>query len=281
MDDKAIVFYQGRAYNVRVSIEASTPVEDAVKIFDEMSETRLTIIPHGEVFCAGFAKFEDRKFFLMYFPPKRRRLLWKNKLTQEKKEFIVFWPHFYIGIFFRGGAIENGYGMVSKKRLEKPSDKLGRLPMPNLSKKFGHICEGREGKWDIRARVEDTAVKYAEYFMNSEFISDINDHFPSVPKQFWPPNWDLSRPIGESNIEDVNQSVIGIWQALSEKNPKAIEETVEWPETFTIGDLVLNEWRGKVSIGGNPISNVDLAEVVMNQIPVAVGMAAHFVPDPH
>lgn len=246
-----ILIFGGRAMTVEVNIHSSMPLTQALKSLDEMSETKFTLTPHGEVSCAGFARLEDRRFFLMYFPPKRRQLLWKNKYTGEQRAFVVWWPHTYLGIFFRGGAIEDGYAMFAKKKISSLTDKIGRVPLSNLSKKYGHICEGAKGMWSVMDRPDDTAMKYAEYFLKSEWISDINDHWPYVPKAFWVPGWDFKKPIsGESTIEDLNQKMIGIWEALSEADPKAVEN-LDWPENFTIQELVEHEWKGKTGVDGS------------------------------
>lgn len=261
VEHRAILWFQGRAYNAHLILEDSAPIEDAVRGFDEMSETKFTLLPHGDATTAGFAKMEDRKFFLMHFPPGRRRLLWMNKYTEEQKEFIVWWPNIYIGLFFHNGGIEDGYAMLAKKKLTDINDPLGRIPLPNLSKKYGHICEGREGKWDIRVKPEETAPSYARYFMSSQYISDINDHFPYVPKQLWPSSFNFNEPMPETVCEDANQKMIGIWQALSEKDPKAVE-AIDWPQNFTIKELIQQEWRGKVSLSGRPISLNDINQIL-------------------
>jgi hypothetical protein len=257
-----ILLFGGKAMAVEVTIQGAMPVTQALKSLEEMSETRFTYVPHGEVSCAGFAKLEDRKFFLMYFPPKMRPLSWKNKHTGEQKIFSVRWPHTYVGVFFRGGAIEDGYAMFSKKKLTQPSDKVGRMPMPNLSKKFGHICEGAKGMWNIMARPEDTIMGYSEYFLKSEWISDINDHWGYVPKQLWVPGWDFTKPIqGEMHIEELNQKMLGIWESLSDVDPKAADN-MDWKETFTIQDLIQHEWNGKMGLDGSPLTQEQIASIL-------------------
>lgn len=263
-----ILLFGGKAMAVELSIAGAMPITQALKSLEEMSETRFTYVPHGEVSCAGFAKLEDRKFFLMYFPPKMRPMSWKNKHTGEQKVFSVRWPHTYIGVFFRGGAIEDGYAMFSKKKLTQPSDKLGRMPLPNLSKKYGHICEGAKGMWNIMARPEDTIMGYAEYFLKSEWISDINDHWSYVPKQLWVPNWDFTKPIqGEMHIEELNQKMLGIWEALSDVDPKAAEN-MDWKEHFTIQELIETEWKGKMGLDGSPLTQEQIANILHPTTPM-------------
>lgn len=257
-----VLIFGGQAMTVEVNVHASMPLNKALKALDDMGETKFNLMPHGEVSCAGFARLEDRRFFLMYFPPKRRQLVWKNKHTGEQRAFIVWWPHVYLGIFFRGGAIEDGYAMFAKKKITSLSDKLGRAPLPNLSKKYGHICEGAKGMWSVMDRPDETAMKYAEYFLKSEWISDINDHWSYVPKELWVPGWDFKKPIqGDSSIEDLNQKMIGIWEALSETDPRAVEN-LGWPEHFTIADLVTHEWKGKESLGGSPLSAEQIQSIL-------------------
>lgn len=257
-----ILIFGGKAMIVELNIQASMPVSQALKNLDEMSETRFTFVPHGEVSCAGFAKLEDRKFFLMYFPPKMRPLSWKNKHTGEQKLFNIRWPHTYIGIFFRGGAIEDGYAMFSKKRITSGTDKLGRMPMSNLSKKYGHVCEGAKGMWVVTAKPEETAAQYAEYFLKSEWISDINDHWPYVPKTLWVPGYDFKKPVGgEQVIEDLNQKMLSIWESISETDPKVID-SMEWSETFSIAELIEFEWKGKMGADGSPLTTEQIANIL-------------------
>lgn len=218
----------------------------------------------------------------MYFPPKRRQLLWKNKYNNEQRTFIVWWPHVYLGLFFRGGAIEDGYAMFSKKKITSLSDKLSRMPLPNLSKKFGHICEGAKGMWDITQRPEESALKYADYFFKSEWISDINDHWKYVPKALWVPGLDFTKNIGgDLAIEDANQRMLGIWEALSETDPKVIEN-MDWKEDFTIQDLVHTEWEGKPMVDGSPISSAQIAEILssggVNVQALVSALQGHAVP---
>ena len=267
-----ILFFGGKAMAVELNIAGAMPITQALKSLEEMSETRFTYVPHGEVSCAGFAKLEDRKFFLMYFPPKMRPLSWKNKHTGEQKIFSVRWPHTYVGVFFRGGAIEDGYAMFSKKKLTQPSDKLARIPMPNLSKKYGHICEGAKGMWNIMARPEDTIMGYAEYFLKSEWISDINDHWSYVPKQLWVPGWDFTKPIqGEMHIEELNQKMLGIWESLSDADPKAAEN-MDWKENFTIQELIEIEWKNKMGMDGSPISQEQIAQILQPSAALAASL---------
>lgn len=262
---QAILLLGGKAMTVEVNVHSSMPIGQALKNLDEMSETKFTMVPHGDVSCAGFARLEDRKFFLMYLPPKRRQLLWKNKWTGEIKPFIVWWPHVYIGVFFRGGAIEDGYAMLSRKKLSSSADKLGRVPLSNLSKEFGHVCEGAKGMWNVLDRPETTVTHYVDYFLKSEWIGDINDHWPYVPKPLWPVGWDLTKKIsGDQVIEDLNQKLIGIWQALSEADPKAVEN-LEWTESFTIKQLIEHEWKGKQSSDGSPITAEQIQSILNPQ----------------
>lgn len=249
-----MLIFGGSIMTVDLSISSSMPLSKALRALDEMSETKFTLMPHGEVSCAGFARYEDRRFFLMYFPPKRRQLLWKNKHTGEQKPFLLWWPHIYLGVFFRGGAIEDGYAMMSKKKISSVSDKIGRVPLPNLSKKFGHICEGAKGMWNVLAKPEESVMQYADYFLKSEWISDINDHWPYVPKDLWVPGWNFKQPIsGDLTIEDVNQKMLGIWESLSETDPKRVME-LEWPEQFTIQELVTMEWGTKPGADGQTLT---------------------------
>ena len=258
-----ILIFNGQMMNVDVKVTAALPLSKGLAALDEMSETKFTLMPHGEVSCAGFAKCDDRRFFLMYFPPKRRQFLWKNKHTGEKKAFIVWWPHLYLGVFFRGGAIEDGYAMVSKEKIASLSDKIGRAPLPNLSKKYGHICEGAKGMWNVMAKPEESVMQYADYFLKSEWISDINDHFPYVPKELYPPGWNFKAPIGggELTIEDVNQKMIGIWEAVSEADPAAVM-AMEWPQNFTIQDLVTMEWGSKPGVDGSVLSAAQIQSIL-------------------
>lgn len=257
-----ILLFGGKAMAVEVSIQGALPITQALKSLEEMSETRFTYVPHGEVSCAGFAKLEDRKFFLMYFPPKMRPLSWKNKHTGEQKIFSVRWPHTYVGVFFRGGAIEDGYAMFAKKKLTQPSDRLGRMPMPNLSKKYGHICEGAKGMWNIMARPEETIMGYAEYFLKSEWISDINDHWGYVPKQLWVPGWDFNKPVGgDLHIEELNQKMLAIWESLSDVDPKAADN-MDWKENFTIQELIEHEWKGKTGLDGSPLTQEQIMQIL-------------------
>lgn len=276
---EGILFFDGKAVCVKLDIMASAPISQALKGLEELSEIRLTMVPHGEISCAGFARIEDRRFFLMYFPPRRRQILWRNKDTKEQKQYIVSWPHCYIGVFFRGGAIENGYAMVSRKKLASPKDRLSRLPLPNTSKKHGHICEGAKGMWEITRQPEETAVLYAEYFMKSEYISDINDHWPWVPKELWAPNWDYKLQISQSHYESLNQQTLSIWETLSEKDPKAVEN-ISWGEHFSIQDLLEFEWNQKTGIDGNPIQPPQLANVIYQHDPLPVGAVGQVFFDP-
>lgn len=268
----AIILFGGRAYAAEMNIHASMPASQLLRGLEEMSETRFMLMPHGEVSCAGFARLEDRRFFLMYFPPRRRQLIWKNKYSGEQRAFIVWWPHVYIGVFFRGGAIEDGYAMCSREKLRSTKDPIGRLPLPNLSKKYGHICEGGKGMWNIMARPEDTAQQYAEYFWKSQWISDINDHWNYVPREFWPPGADFSQgSIHESKIEEMNQGILGIWESISETDPRAVEK-LAWPQHFSVEDLVHMEWKGKPSMDGQTILTAEqISQIMGSQISALAG----------
>jgi hypothetical protein len=271
----ALVFFQGRAYAAELNIHASMPVTDVLKGLDEMGETRFTFVPHGEVSCAGFARFEERRFFLMYFPPKRRQLIWKNKFTNERKAYIVWWPHVYLGIFFRGGAIEDGFAMCAKQKITNTKMMMARLPMPNLSKKYGHVCEGAKGMWDVTARPEDSAYQYADYFFKSEWVSDINDHWNLVPKELWPPGWDFTKTApNENQIEDVNQKILGIWEAISETDPKAIEK-LPWKETFTIDELVKFQWQNKPTMDGHSTITTEQIQQILQGPPQNISITVH------
>ena len=273
----SIVFFGGRAYASEIIVHSSMPISEAMKGMDEMSEAKFTFMPHGEVSCAGFARFEERRFFLMYFPPKRRQLIWKNKHSDERKTFVLWWPHVYLGIFFRGGAIEDGYAMCSTKKLQTVKDRLGRLPLPNLGKKYGHVCEGATGMWDVTARPEDSAYQYADYFFKSEWLSDINDHYGYLPKELYPSGWDFKNQglPHENQIEDVNQKILQIWESISETDPRAIEK-ISWNLNFTIEELVQNEWKGKVLMDGHSQMTVEQIQGILNPpqiVPVTIGGA--------
>jgi hypothetical protein len=255
----AVILFDGRAYSAELIVHASMPVSEALKGMDEMGETKFTFVPHGDISCAGFARFEDRRFYLMYFPPKRRQLIWRNKHNDERRQFVLWWPHVYLGIFFRGGSIEDGYAMASRKKLTSLQEKLCRLPLPNLGKKFGHICEGAKGMWNVMARPEESAYQYSDYFFKSEWLSDINDHWSFLPKDLYPAGWDFSKQIpSENQYEDLNQKILGVWEAISETDPRAVER-IQWPEHFTIDDLVQAEWKGKMTIDGQ--SGITLEQI--------------------
>lgn len=253
----------GKYYALEAQVVASGDAAEVDKLREEMGSINLTLLPHEtEVSCAAFARLEDRRLFVMYMPAARRTVLWKNKYTEEKRQFIVWMPHLYLGIFFRGGGIENGFAMVSKKKLTTLDQKLSMLPLPNVAKPYGHICEGKEGKWLITADPSETAVSYTKYFMQSEYISDINQHFPYVPKLFWPPGWSLDKKLHEDAFEECNQGVLSLWQQLSETNLEGVKNA-DWREEFSLRDLVKATWMGVVGpdqyqfvnnvVGLNPI----------------------------
>lgn len=258
----AILHYLGQTYVIEMNVMASMPTSRALKSLEEMSETKFTVLPHGKVSCAGFARLEDRKFFLMHLPPKRRQVLWKNKSSGEQTQFVVWWPHTYIGLFFRGGAIENGYAMVAKKEIVSSKDPLSPLPMPNMTcKKYGHICEGAKGYWDVTKTPEETAVTYADYFMKSEYVADINDHWRYVPEELYPPGWNLKKSIPETSYEDLNQQILRIWESLSETDSLKAQN-LSWVMGFTLQDLIQNEWKGKPNMAGAPIGNEAIAQML-------------------
>jgi hypothetical protein len=242
MRKQIVVIMDGKYFAIDGNVVASGNASEIKKELEDMSLIPLTILPHEEISCAAFARVDERRFFLMYAPSKRRLIKWKNKSTGERKEFMVWFPHLYIGLFFRNGAIEHGHAMVTSKKIKTAKDLLNRLPLPNTSGVYGHICEGAKGAWDVTADTGDTAFSYIKYFLESEYISDINDHFQYVPKLFWPANWDLGKKIYEDYVEQVNQEIFAAWQHTSETDIERVK-TLDWGARFTIPDLIRAVWE--------------------------------------
>jgi hypothetical protein len=269
MGKPLIVMFEGKFWAIDANVLAVGDAKDVKAELDNLAQVALTVLPHEQLGPAAFARMEERRFFLMYAPAQRRQLLWKNKQTQELKRYIVWFPHLYIGLFFRKGAIENGYAMVASKPIKKAEDLIGRLPLPNTSGQYGHICEGHQA-WNIKADSAETSMSYIKYFLDSEFISDINDHWQFVPKALWPPNWDLTRKIYDEYHEQVNQEILANWQSLSETNLDMIKG-LEWGAAFSLKDLVHANWDKEAGPGQMDSILGNLQPLQAGQMFVAAG----------
>ena len=235
----------GTVMSLTLTVEGVGQMNDFFKVMKDHMSFEPLVLPHADRGCAFFTQKENRKVYFMYLDPRPRPISYMDESDNTLHQYEIILPPTYVAIFFRGGAIEGGYAVVAPKPIESNEDKLGILPMPNISVPYGRICEGGRATWSVKDNSTKVAASYIEYFLRSNFTSHINQHFDSLPKE-------LSIPAESADAEGRRISayrrqrmIFDAWQKISKEGGRDAIESMEWKTSFTVSDMIAEIWKGK------------------------------------
>jgi len=230
----------GMWYALEGRIVANGPMSELLKSLQNRFSFAPVFLPYGDAGCAAFGQHDRRRFFLMYMEPKKRVIQYLNENTNARTAYSIIMPHMYIALFFRGGAIENGYALVAKKKIMSMKDQLGMAALPNLSLPYGHICTGTRAMWPITQDPAETAGSYLKYFLTSEFTAHINNHFTLVPKEIQP-----DQKLWRNDFYKANEEMLDKWQKYSDEKGMDGILALDWHVEHTLESIIRELWNIK------------------------------------
>lgn len=232
----------GMVETQQITVESRCAISEHIKTLQEKMAHKPIFLPYGDRGCACFASKENRRFFLMYLAPDVKRVITYNPEggTAEHKQYDIHFPHTYIGMFFRGGAIEGGYAFVAKTKIITPEEMIGRLPVPNTNEN-AKLCEGNAAAFATHRDPTVTTNSYLEFFMKSNFTPHIMSHLKLLPQELRPANANADDQYRES-WKKAQDEIFTKWQAESEKGGEHVAG-LAWQDQWPVEKVVADYWQ--------------------------------------
>ena len=212
-------------------------LRDYVEMIANKIVVKPIFLPYRDRGCACFAQREDRKFFLIYLEPIMRLITYWNEGSGVRNAYNIIFPHCYIGIFFRKGSVSGGYAFVTKEKITRPTDQIGRMPLPNTNDS-AHICEGRNAAWPVTQNPIITADSYVDFYLQSEFTAHINSHWNFLPPEVKPNDGIAYRDDPFRGCESMFEN----WQAISKEKGKEGILELNWIVGETVQEMLERIW---------------------------------------
>lgn len=228
----------GMWYAIEGRVVGVGPTSELLKSLQTRFSFSPTFLPYGDMGCASFGQHDRRRFYLMYLEPKKRVIQFLNEATREKKAYSLILPHTYIALFFRGGAIENGYALCSKKKVTSLKDPMGMLPFPNLSLPYGQICTGNRAMWPVTQDPSETAMSYLKFFLTSEFTAHINQHVQVLPKEV-----SMSADAARHDVYGGCEESFNKWQKITDEKGLDGILAIDWKTEYTLESIIRELWH--------------------------------------
>lgn len=238
MAEQLILLRDGMAYSYESKLLASSPIEDFIEVLNDRHTVNPVFLPHADRGCAAYARYGQQQMFLMYLEPQKRSFVYNLRdAAKTQRLYTVTNPHWYLAVFFNKNAIADGYALVAKRQLQSIDDAIGPMPVPNIYEGPGKICWGT-GAWQINKSPIENAPMCVDYFLKSEFNSDIVAHFKLVPPELQVPANQVANNPNESNCK-----FFELWEKLSAEKSVADICSLDWKTPSTLRDLLGHVWQ--------------------------------------
>ena len=241
MSSKRLLALQedGTVLSLTMTVDGVGQMGDFFKVVKDHMTVDPIFLPHADRGCVFLIQKENRRAYFMHLDARKRIILYQDETSHENFQYELILPPTYVAIFFRGGAIEASYAIITKKPIESMEDQAGIMPFPNISLPYGAICIGGKVTWSAREKPEKTAASYLEYFLASNFTSHINQHFDLLPNE-------LAVPATVGLTAYARQKkIFENWQKLSKEGGRDAVENLDWKTQFTLGEMIKKIWEGK------------------------------------